>query len=67
MERHLWAALLPLVLVALCRGGAAGEPWRAVEQPELKQALEKAAGGRGINGVLDRALFFSRVPPVSAV
>jgi hypothetical protein len=24
------------------RGPAAGEPWRALEQPELKRALEKA-------------------------
>jgi len=33
-----WAA----VTLLAGRGEAAGEPWRAAEQPELKQALEKA-------------------------
>src|SRR6266516_2106178 len=29
-------------LFAAVRGAAAAEPWRAVDQPELKQALERA-------------------------
>jgi len=34
----LWAAAMPVVSESL----AAGEPWRVVEQPELKQLLEQA-------------------------
>ncbi|MBM3333727.1 hypothetical protein FJY63_03610 [Candidatus Sumerlaeota bacterium] len=33
---------LILFLLATALEAAAGEPWRAVEQPELKQALERA-------------------------
>jgi hypothetical protein len=35
----VWSAVVALLFG---RGSGAGEPWRAVEQPELKQALEQA-------------------------
>jgi len=41
-KRIVWTGLLAALLFAQARGAAAGEPWRAVEQPELKQALENA-------------------------
>ena len=42
-KRIAWTGLLAALLFAHVRGAAAaGEPWRAAEQPELKQALESA-------------------------
>ena len=38
----VWMGLLAVLLFAAAGGAAAAEPWRAVEQPELKQALEHA-------------------------
>jgi len=38
-----WVGLFAAMIFALGSGAAAGEPWRAVEQPELKQAFERAA------------------------
>lgn len=37
-----WIVWCAAVAFLMGRGSAAGEPWHAVEQPELKQALEKA-------------------------
>jgi len=37
-----WMGLCAVVMLVVSRGLAAGEPWRAAEQPELKQALEQA-------------------------
>jgi hypothetical protein len=38
----VWTGLLTVLLFAAAGGAAAAEPWRAVDQPELKQALERA-------------------------
>ena len=38
----VWMSLLATLLLAVTRGASAAEPWRAVEQPELQQALERA-------------------------
>lgn len=40
--RVVGMCLLAAMLFTHARGAAAAEPWRAVEQPELKQALESA-------------------------
>jgi hypothetical protein len=40
--RVAWMALCAIVLASIGWRSASGEPWRAIEQPELKQALEKA-------------------------
>jgi len=37
-----WMVLCAAATLLVGRGSAAAEPWRAAEQPELKQALEKA-------------------------
>ncbi len=37
-----WMVCCAAVTLLVGRGSAAAEPWRATEQPELKQALEKA-------------------------
>ena len=44
MSRNViwWIGLCAAAILVAGRGRAAGEPWRAAEQPELKQALEKA-------------------------
>jgi hypothetical protein len=41
-NRIVRLGLLAALLFAAARGAAAAEPWRAAEQPELKQALESA-------------------------
>jgi len=38
-----WIGFCAAAMLAVGRRPAAGETWRAVEQPELKQALESAA------------------------
>ena len=40
--RIRWMVWCAAVTLLPCLGGAAAEPWRAVEQPDLKQALEHA-------------------------
>jgi len=37
-----WTVLCAAAMLVVSRGLDAGEPWRAAEQPELKQALESA-------------------------
>src|SRR5262249_50794425 len=37
-----WMRWCGAVILALDQGAPAAEPWRAVEQPELRQALERA-------------------------
>ena len=41
-SRIRWMVWSVAVTLLFGRGSGAGEPWRAVEQPELKQALEQA-------------------------
>jgi hypothetical protein len=42
-KRVVWTSLLAALLCAHVRGAAVDEPWRAVDQPELKQVLERAS------------------------
>jgi len=37
-----WIGLSAAAMLMVSQRRAAGEPWRAVEQPDLKQALEQA-------------------------